>query len=117
MSLRHWSYVAMLVFCLAGTLPLVVAFRLRVLREPGRLLFTVVAAGAPFLAWDLFATRAGHWRFDPRQTLPWRAAGLPLEEVAFFVVVPLAAVLTYESVRVVRARVRAGRPREHEEVR
>ena len=29
MSLLHWSYVAMLAFCLAGTLPLVPAFRLR----------------------------------------------------------------------------------------
>src|SRR5690349_15724196 len=108
MSVQHWSYVAMLVFCLAGTLPLVAVFRLSVLRQPGRLLMTVVAAGTPFLVWDLYATREGHWRFDPRQTLPWRVAGLPLEEVAFFVVIPLAAVITYESVRMVRARVRAG---------
>src|SRR5689334_8681051 len=98
MGLQHWSYVAMLAFCLAGTLPLVPAFGLRVLRRPGRLLFTIVAAGTPFLVWDLYATRAGQWRFDPGQTLPWRVAGLPLEEVAFFVVIPLATVLTYEAV-------------------
>jgi lycopene cyclase domain-containing protein len=110
MTLPHWSYVAMLVFCLAGTLPLVPAFRLRVLRQPRRLLLTVVAAGTPFLVWDLYATSAGHWRFDPAQTLPWRVAGLPLEEIAFFVVIPLASVLTYESVRMVRGRERVGRP-------
>jgi lycopene cyclase domain-containing protein len=106
MSLPHWSYVAMLAFCLVGTLPLVPAFRLRVLRAPRRLLLTIVTAGAPFLVWDLYATHAGHWRFDRAQTLPWRVAGLPLEEVAFFVVVPLAAVLTYEAVRATRGRVR-----------
>ena len=116
MSLAHWSYVAMLVFCLVGTLPLVRAFRLRVLRQPGRLLLTVVVAGSPFLAWDLYATRAGHWRFDPAQTLPWRVVGLPLEEIAFFVVIPLATVLTYEAVRTVRRRSRAGRPRQRREV-
>ena len=79
------------------------AFRLRVLRQPGRLLLTIVAAGAPFLVWDLYAVHAGHWRFDAAQTLPWRVAGLPLEEIAFFVVIPLATVLTYEAVRAVRA--------------
>lgn len=104
--MSHWSYVAMLAFCLAGTLPLVPAFRLRVLRQPRRLLLTVALAGSPFLAWDLLATRAGHWRFDPDQTLPWRPLGLPVEEIGFFVVIPLATVLTYEAVRVVRR----GRP-------
>ena len=102
MSLLHWSYVAMLVFCLAGTLPLVAVFRLRVLRQPRRLLLTVVAAGSPFLIWDLYATAAGHWSFDAAQTLPWRVAGLPLEEVAFFVVIPLVAVLTLEATRAAR---------------
>jgi lycopene cyclase domain-containing protein len=102
MSLPHWSYVAMLVFCLAGTLPLVRAFGLDVLRQPRRLLLTVVLAGSPFLAWDLYATRAGHWWFDQAQTLPWRVAGLPLEEIAFFVVIPLVAVLTFEAVKAVR---------------
>jgi lycopene cyclase domain-containing protein len=110
MSLPHWSYVAMLAFCLIGTLPLVPAFRLRVLRQPGRLLLTILAAGTPFLLWDLYATREGHWRFDPVQTLPWRVAGLPLEEVAFFVVIPLVAVLTFEAVRAVGRRGRAVAP-------
>ena len=106
MSLQHWSYVAMLVFCLVGTLPLVPAFRLRVLQQRRRLLLTIAAAGLPFVVWDLYATRAGHWWFDEAQTLPWRVAGLPLEEIAFFVVIPLVSVLTYEAVKVVRHRSR-----------
>ncbi|WP_227464223.1 lycopene cyclase domain-containing protein [Nocardioides lijunqiniae] len=104
MSLLHWSYVAMLAFCLAGTLPLVPAFRLRVLRQPTRLLLTILLAGTPFLVWDLYATGAGHWTFDAAQTLTWRVAGLPLEEIGFFVVIPLVSVLTYEAVRAMSAR-------------
>jgi len=110
MSLPHWSYVAMLVFCLVGTLPLVPAFRLQVFQQPKRLVLTIVAAGTPFLVWDLYATEAGHWWFDEAQTLPWRVAGLPLEEVAFFVVIPLAGVLTYEAVQAVGRRSRRARP-------
>jgi lycopene cyclase domain-containing protein len=116
MSLQHWSYLAMLAFCLAGTLPLVPAFRLAVLRQPRRLLLTIILAGSPFLLWDLYATHAGHWWFDAEQTLPWRVAGLPLEEVGFFVVIPLVSVLTYEAVRVVRRRERAGLSRQRREV-
>ena len=119
MSVPHWSYVAMLAFCLAGTLPLVPAFRLRVLRQPRRLLLTVLLAGTPFLLWDLHATDVGHWRFDDGQTLPWRVAGLPLEEIAFFVVIPVVAVLTLEAVRVARRRAasRRGTDRTREVVR
>lgn len=103
MSVPHWSYVAMLAFCLVGTLPLVAVYRLRALRHLGRLAATVVLAGGPFLVWDVLATRAGQWRFDADQTLRWRVLGLPLEEVAFFVVIPLAGIITYEAVQSVRA--------------
>lgn len=116
MSFEHWSYVAMLVFCLVGTLPLVPAFGLRDSLPPARLLLTVAVAGSPFLVWDLYATRAGHWRFDAEQTLRWRVAGLPLEEIAFFVVIPVVSVLTYEAVLAVRRRDRSRRPRERRPV-
>ncbi len=102
MGLRHWSYVAMLAFCLAGTLPLVRLYRLRVLRTPLRLLGSIVLGALPFVAWDVWATHDGQWRFDPAQTLPPRVFGLPLEELGFFVVIPFAAIVTYEAVRVVR---------------
>ena len=117
MTLLQWSYVAMLAFCLAGTLPLVPAFRLDVLRQPRRLLLTVLLAGTPFLLWDLWATHVGHWWFDEDQTLPWRIAGLPLEEIGFFVVIPVVSVLTLEGVRSARRGVRPGAPRSREDAR
>lgn len=103
MSPVQWSYAAMLAFCLAGTFPLIPFFGLRVLQQVRRLAITILVAGTPFLLWDLHATDVGHWTFDATQTLPWRVAGLPLEEIAFFVVIPLVSVLTYEAVRVARA--------------
>jgi lycopene cyclase domain-containing protein len=117
MSPQHWSYAAMLAFCLAGTIPLAAVFRLSVLRQPRRLLLTILVAGTPFLVWDIYATRAEQWGFDAAQTLPWRVAGLPLEEIAFFVVIPLATVLTYEAVRAVGRLDRAGRARPHRTAR
>ncbi|AKU17133.1 lycopene cyclase domain-containing protein [Luteipulveratus mongoliensis] len=104
--MRHLTYAGMLAFCLLGTLPLDRWFHLGVLRRWRRLLLTLVLAAGPFLVWDLLATHAGHWRFDSAQTLPARVLGIPLEEVGFFVVIPLAAILTYEAVQTVLVRAR-----------
>ena len=98
---KHLSYAAVLVVVLACTVPLERVLRTRVLARPRRLAATLALAAAPFLAWDLYATSRGHWSFDPAQTLGGRIGGLPLEEVAFFAVVPLAVVFTFQAVRAV----------------
>lgn len=93
----------MLAFCLVGTAPLELFLHVGVYRRWRRLVLTVAPVLIVFVSWDLYAVSRGQWRFDPRQvlglTLP---GGLPIEEVAFFVVVPIAAVLTLEAVRTVR---------------
>jgi lycopene cyclase domain-containing protein len=101
---KNASYAAMLVFVLIGTLPLHRYFRLSVLRQPLRLLAAIVPTAVLFVAWDLAATAAGQWRFDPAQTFSWRLGGVPLEEYAFFVVIPLASILTFEAVTATRSR-------------
>jgi len=94
----------MLAFVLIGTLPLHRFYRLSVLRQPLRLLLAIIPAAVLFVAWDLVATSAGQWHFDPAQTLTVRWWGLPPEEYAFFVVIPLAGILTFEAVKVVTSR-------------
>ena len=100
--MRSLTYVAMLAFVLVATLPLEVLLRTRVYARLRRLALVLLCAGVPFVLWDLAAVRAGHWWFDESQTLGVELAGLPLEEVLFFVVVPLASVMTLEAVRSVR---------------
>lgn len=102
--MRHAAYAAMLAFVLIGTLPLHRFYRLSVLRQPVRLAMAIVPVAVVFVTWDVVATAAGHWRFDPAQTFALRWWGLPLEEYAFFVVIPLAGILTFEAVAVARSR-------------
>ena len=93
----------MLAFCVVGTLPLELVLRLGVYRRERRLALTIAPVLAVFVAWDLYAIARDHWQFDPAQTLGVvLPGGLPLDELAFFVVVPIAAVLTLEAVRAVR---------------
>ncbi|MDP9395740.1 MAG: lycopene cyclase domain-containing protein [Actinomycetota bacterium] len=97
------AYVGMLGFVVLGTAPLEVFLRTGVYRRWRRLLLTLAPVLVVFLAWDLYAIAAGHWTFDPAQTLGvLLPGGIPVEELAFFVIVPVASVLTLEAVRAVR---------------
>lgn len=101
--MQQLTYVAMLVFVVAATLPLEVLLHVGVYTRLRRLGLVVLCAGAPFALWDVAATLAGHWTFDTSQTLGIvLPGGLPLEEMLFFVVVPLASVMTLEAVRSTR---------------
>lgn len=101
--MRHLAYFAVLAAILLATLPLEWLLGTRVLARWPRLAGTLLAVVPPFVAWDLYAIERGHWRFDPEQTTGVLLAGrLPLEELLFFVVVPVAAVLTLEAVRAMR---------------
>lgn len=101
--MRHLAYLAMLAFCLLGTLPLELWLGVRVYRQWRRLALTLACVVPVFVVWDVYAIAAGHWDFDPEQTtgvlLP---GGVPLEELLFFLVVPTCALLSLEAVRQVR---------------
>jgi lycopene cyclase domain-containing protein len=93
------TYLLVLAACLLGTLPLELVLHVGVYRQWRRLLLTLLPVAAVFVTWDVLAVGAHHWAFDPGQVLPPRVLGLPLEELGFFVVVPLCSVLGFEAVR------------------
>ena len=101
--MNHLTYLGVLAFILIGTGWLEVVLRTRVYARWRRLLLTLLPVVAVFVVWDLYAIAAGHWWFDPEQTtgivFP---GGIPIEEILFFIVVPLAALLTLEAVRSVK---------------
>jgi lycopene cyclase domain-containing protein len=97
---RHLGYLAVLAGCLLGTAPLEFFLRTRVYARWRRLLATLVPVLAVFVSWDLYAVSRHQWTFDARSVTGIRLpGGLPIEEVLFFVVVPICAVLTLEAVR------------------
>lgn len=102
-ALLPYSYLGVLVVILLITLPLELYLGVRVWRRPRRLLLTVAPVVAVFVLWDLYAIDAQHWFFDRAQTTGVTLFGvLPIEELLFFVVVPIAAVMALEAVRVVK---------------
>jgi len=98
--MRHLTYLAVLAACLAGALWLEPVRRVNVLRRWRRLALTIAIVVVAFGTWDALAIRAGHWSFDPHQITGVRLPGhVPIEEVLFFVVVPLCTICGFEAVR------------------
>ena len=99
-AVGKFEYLALLGGCVLLTLPLEFVFGARVWRRPRRALRAIVPVVVVFGAWDVAAIALGHWWFNPRfvtgVTLP---PGLPLEELAFFIVIPVCGLLTYEATR------------------
>jgi lycopene cyclase domain-containing protein len=105
----RFQYVALMVGCLVLTLPLEFVLGARVWRRPRRTAKAIAPAFVVFVAWDLLASNGGTWGFSDRYTLGWRLPGdMVVEELLFFVVVPMCALLTLEAVRSVDRR-RRGR--------
>lgn len=94
----RWHYLMVLGACLLITAPLEL-FGRGVYRQPRRLLAALLPVAAVFLVWDVIAVAAEVWWYNPRFILGLIAPGdLPLEEVLFFVVIPLCGLLTYSAV-------------------
>ena len=86
--------------CLLVTLPLEFVFEARVWRRPRRLLRALVPTVGLFVIWDIAAIARGHWSFNPAYVSGRRLPGsLPIEELVFFLVIPICGLLTLEAVR------------------
>lgn len=96
----RYQYLALMAGCLAITLPLEFVFRARVWRRPRRLLRALWPPVLIFTLWDIVAIRREHWSYSERYTTGVELPGpLPIEELVFFLVIPICGLLTYEAVR------------------
>lgn len=102
--MSHLLYLGVLAVCLLVTLPLELVLRARVYARPRRLALALTPVVVVFTVWDAYAISRRHWAYSPHLTTGLRVGNVPVEELAFFVVVPVCAILTYEAVGAVRRR-------------
>ncbi|BDB41356.1 MULTISPECIES: lycopene cyclase domain-containing protein [Mycobacterium] len=94
----HWQYLILLGLCLLITAPLEV-FGGGVYRRLHRTLRAVLPVAAVFLVWDAVAIAAGVWAYDGRYLSGFDVPpDIPIEEVLFFLVIPVCGLLTYNAV-------------------
>jgi lycopene cyclase domain-containing protein len=103
----RYQYLAVMACCILITLPLEFVLGARVYRQPKRLLLTLVPAFIVFFTWDAVAVARETWTFAPEYVTGWQVPfSVPVEEVVFFVVIPICALLTYEVVNRILERAR-----------
>ena len=96
----RYQYLLLMGACFALTLPLEFVFQARVYRRARRTLLALFPAVVVFSIWDVIAIARDHWSYSPRYTTGWNLPlGLPVEEIVFFVVIPLCGLLTFEASR------------------
>jgi lycopene cyclase domain-containing protein len=93
------EYLLVLLICLCG--PLVLSFipRLKLQGYFKTFLTTITTSAIPFILWDFYATWRGHWGFNPQFILGPKLINLPLEEIAFFFVIPFCCMFVWILIR------------------
>ncbi len=100
MDLDRFQYLLLMGACLLITLPLEFVIGARVWRRPRRLLAALALPLAIFLVWDVIAIARDHWSYNPEYVTGWELPfDVPVEELLFFVVIPICSLLTFEAVR------------------
>ena len=93
-----WQYLVVLGLCLLITAPLEL-FGSGVYRRVRRVARAVVPVATVFLVWDAVAIALGTWTYDDKYIVGLHVPPrIPIEEVLFFVVIPLCGLLTYNAV-------------------
>ncbi len=92
------EYLLLMAGCLLLTLPLEFWLRARVYRRPRRLLLTLLPVVLIFTVWDVVGIVRDHWSYSATATTGILLGVMPLEELVFFVVIPVCGLLTYEAV-------------------
>jgi lycopene cyclase domain-containing protein len=112
--MERGEYLVVMGLCLLITLPLELLLGARVWRRPRRLLVAMLPLVLAYSIWDIAMIAAGSWSYSEEKLtgilLPFE---MPLEELVFFIVVPICGLLTLEAVgNVLTAlgRLRAGEP-------
>jgi lycopene cyclase domain-containing protein len=99
--LAQYEYLILMAACVAITLPLEFLLRARVYRRLPLMLPSVGVVVVVFGLWDLLGIVRGHWTYNPEFITGIHLGPMPLEELVFFVVISLCALLSYEGVSTV----------------
>lgn len=90
-------YAAYLLLALVGTVALMHVFHVSFSsREKKAVIFSLVATVIVFVSWDAWAVLRGHWSFGLENMLGVMMGNQPLEEMAFFGIIPFFGIILWK---------------------
>lgn len=82
------TYGLVLLFSAIG--PVVFSFHKKIsfYKQWVKVIFSSLLVSIPFIIWDAIATARGDWGFNKKYVGTLKIAGLPIEEIMFFIIIP-----------------------------
>ncbi|MCX8174775.1 MAG: lycopene cyclase domain-containing protein [Candidatus Micrarchaeota archaeon] len=96
-----WYYSAYLLAVLLSSIFIARVASVKI--DARRFFLSLLPVFAVFVLWDVAAVELGHWRFGLEHMAGAVIYNQPLEELAFFVVIPLFYVVVWETAKKVVA--------------
>ena len=94
--MAKFNYLLVLSFIATCAIFIALVFRIRVKGFWRLFVITDLAILVIYLIWDYWAISKKNWYFDGSQILGVKIFGIiPIEEILFFMIVPLTSLLTY----------------------
>ena len=107
--MHQFQYLLLMAGCLLITLPLELVLEARVYARWRLMLLALLPSVLVFVVWDLVGIIRLHWTYNPEYISGVHLWVMPLEELVFFIVIPICGLLTYEAVGTVLRRLRERR--------
>ena len=104
--MQHYQYLLLMLGCLVITLPLELVLGARVYALWRLAVLALVPTVLLFTVWDVIGIVRLHWTYNPDFITGVHLGVMPLEELVFFIVIPICGLLTYEAVGTVLKRLR-----------
>jgi lycopene cyclase domain-containing protein len=96
--MAHLHYLGVLLFIGLCAVGVAIGFSLKIPSFWKTFLLTDTCILVIYLAWDFWAISKHNWYFDSKQMLNiFPIPKVPIEEILFFIVVPLTTVITYKA--------------------
>ncbi|MBS1648836.1 MAG: lycopene cyclase domain-containing protein [Bacteroidetes bacterium] len=93
-----FTYVLILFFTVIICLIASFDRRIKFNKHFSAFLKAAIVVAIPFIAWDIYFTAKGVWWFNTDYTIGLNIAGLPLEEMLFFIFIPFSCVFTFYTI-------------------
>jgi len=98
MGVGHFTYLAVLGFIAICAVVVNFLFRIQIVRQWKVFLKVDLLLIALYGSWDVWAANRKAWYFDDQQILGLKIFGvLPIEEILFFILVPLMVLISLQS--------------------
>lgn len=80
-------------------IPLVYSFnkKMNFIKQWKSVFLAIFLVATFFIIWDIIFTANGIWGFNPDYHLPYKIAGLPIDEMLFFICIPYASIFIHYS--------------------